>query len=418
MTRVYVHPPKKLREVHITLPASKSISNRLLIIHSYFKNKLPKTKLSQAEDTVLLRQLLLQIESKELPTQPLVINCQNAGTVFRFLTSFLANKKGTWALTGTRRMCSRPIGILVDALRQLGAQISYTGEPGYPPLLIHGNTLSGGIITLDTSVSSQFISSLLMLAPTLPGGLIVRFKNLPVSHPYIEMTLQMLKHFGVDYTLSPDQIQIEAQEFRLMPHQIEPDWSSAAFWYTLVSLSGFSGIYLDGLSKTSIQGDSIIYDIFDKLGVETRFHSEGIQLVPKQTHLSFFEYDFKAYPDLAQAVAVCCAGLGIPARLTGLKTLRIKETDRLLALETELNKLGYHCKVDADDNFIIDGKERKINTEKITINTYNDHRMAMAFACLSPIIPGIPIENPIVVSKSYPGFWDDMEKVGFIIANK
>jgi len=406
-------PPQIYREVHFQIPSSKSISNRLLVLSAIHNQDIPIQNISNADDTSLLNKLLIQIKSHGKSPDICVLNCNNAGTVFRFLTALVATIENEWVVTGSDEMKNRPVAILVDALRQLGAEIRYMEKEGFPPLRIKGKQLRGGKININASISSQYISALLMLASKLQDGLSLQINSPIVSRPYVDMTLELMNQLGIKSRILKNEIHIGPQALVPRPIGVEPDWSSAAFWYSIAVLSGHSGIFLNGFKKHSIQGDAIVSKIFDKLGVDTRFNEQGIQLITKALNDDSFEYDFTPCPDLAQAVAVTCAGLNIPARLFGLKNLRIKETDRLSALESELKNAGYACHVNTHDELIIEKKTALNAPVSVRVKTYNDHRMAMAFASLGALHTGIEIDNPQVVSKSYPGFWEHLKSLGF-----
>ena len=422
----------KILKGEINLPASKSISNRALIINYLTQNQIQLHNLSISDDTQLMIRLLDIVTKSQSPEFPVELNCKNAGTVLRFVTALLANTPGNRILTGTDRMKDRPIGILVDALLQLGADINYLDKNEFPPLEIKGKSLSGGKIKIDGSVSSQFISALLLIAPVLEKGLQLTLTNKISSRPYIEMTLGLLNHFGINYTFEGNEIKILHQNFAANDLLIEPDWSAAAYWYemaafaeeadillkdfnlsTLTLKSGLrerTGLKENGLTEShkSLQGDSILPELYQVFGVNTEILDQGIRLTKKGKPVSQFDFDFTNHPDLAQSVIVTCAGLGIKGTFTGLETLRIKETNRLEALKSELDKLGVECRVISSSGFQVSGYATHHSP---IINTYKDHRMAMAFAPLVMILASIQIENPQVVSKSYPGFWNDLIKV-------
>lgn len=403
----------------IRLPSSKSISNRALLIN-YLSGCLSDiNKLSEADDTRLMQNLLHTIEETNPSNGFTELNCQNSGTVMRFLTALLSIKTGAWRLTGNGRMYQRPIGTLVEAIRRLGADIIYLGKEGYPPLQINGKTLIGGKLAIDSSISSQFISALLMVAPVLEDGLELILQGKISSKPYIDMTLGVLKKFGVQSEFTGQTIRIKNQPIRKKNITVEPDWSSAAFWYQMVAFSEKAEILLHGLRQESLQGDAILPEIYRSLGVKTEFKKEGARLIREGEIANQFEYDFTDCPDLAQSVIVTCAGLNIQGNFTGIESLRIKETDRLSALESELRKLGVECEVVSGSGFQISGfvaRQLPITDYRSPIiNTYGDHRMAMAFAPLAMIFSSIQIKDPEVISKSYPGFWEDLGGVGFIV---
>lgn len=396
----------------IALPASKSISNRALIIHALSYGDILPQNLSVCDDT--------EVIIDAMQRRPYEIDIKGAGTAMRFLTAYLAATPGEHVLTGTDRMKQRPIGILVNALRYLGADIEYLGEEGYPPLRIKGRTLEGGHIEVAGNISSQYISALLMIAPTLQNGLQLRITDGTISRPYIDLTLWMMREYGADADWSDaDTITVNAKPYASREYTIESDWSAAAYWYEMLALQGNdeSEVRFKGLMDASRQGDSIVKYIFSLLGVKTRFVQEEGEQFPTvciKSHpcmLPRLDYDFSSVPDLAQPVVVTCALRGIPFRFTGLATLRIKETDRIEALKRELRKLGYVLRDENGDTLVWDGTRCEPTLEPI--DTYDDHRMAMAFAPAAIVFPGLRINEPQVVTKSYPQYWEDMQKAGF-----
>lgn len=435
---ITLHHNTKVLVGEIKLTSSKSISNRVLIIKALSGLEIKISNLSDAKDTQTLLQLL---SAKELTT----FDVLHAGTAMRFLTAYLAVKKGEFVLTGSERMQQRPIKILVDALRILGTEIEYLNNEGFPPLKIKGKKLLGGEITIDGSVSSQYISALMLVAPYMENGLKINFEGLITSKPYLDMTAEIMKYFGAELTWAAscfrrnDAIKVKAGKYIAKDFYVQADWSAASYWYGMVALAKEADITLHGLQKKSLQGDAVVAKIYENFGVKTEFLENGIRLTKNSNfrlRTSDFLLNFTNFPDLAQTVAVTCAALNVPAKLTGLSTLRIKETDRIIALQIELNKLGYNVEVENDDLIIaryeaislpnqtsLRGTKQSLSTKEIalprstslammSIKTYNDHRMAMAFAPLALLAP-ITIENPEVVIKSYPNFWEDVERVGF-----
>ena len=425
----------------IALPASKSISNRALVLNALSGNTLLPDNLSDSDDTrVMLRALQtlsnspLKGEKSGKASLPLgegrggsTLDIGAAGTAMRFLTAYLSVTPGEHTITGTERMRHRPISILVDALRQLGAVITYEGEEGFPPLRIIGrDDLKGGALSVPGDVSSQYISALLMIAPTLKNGLRLTLTGTIASRPYLDMTISMMRDFGAKVEWEGDDvIDVKSGTYLQRPYHIESDWSAASFWYEIVALSGDPNaeVELVGLHRDSIQGDSRVWKLFSELGVETRFEvaPDGIEVVrlkKSQSITPHFSYDFSQQPDLAQTFAVTCAMLDVPFHLTGLQSLRIKETDRIAALEKELGKM-VDVEVKGDElqtpRSPLGGDSKRMG-KSLAFDTYEDHRMAMAFApvCLRTNGP-IQINNPQVVSKSYPSFWDDLDKIGFKI---
>ncbi len=380
----------------LTITGSKSETNRLLILQKLFP-AISVVNSSNSDDSVVLKKALEK--EKEL------VDIGHAGTAMRFLTAYFATQKNTEKiLTGSHRMQNRPIGILVDALRSIGADIEYLGKEGFPPLKIKGKKLVGSTISIDGSVSSQYVSALLLIAPTLPRGLTIDFKGKITSKPYIEMTLQLLKEIGVKSQWKDNSIKVFPCDTVAEKEMIvESDWSSASYFYSMVALQPHSSVTLGAYKKNSLQGDAVLATIYKKLGVETTFTNNKIQLKHIGTSLRKLNLDLSNAPDIAQTIVVTCFGLGVPCVLTGLHTLKIKETDRLVALKNELEKLGATVMI-TDDTLILEKRTQII--ENVTISTYDDHRMAMAFAPLATKVP-INIENEEVVSKSYPDFWAD-----------
>lgn len=391
----------------IQLPASKSISNRALIIHALSKGNDVLSNLSDCDDT--------KVMVKALTEGGEVIDILAAGTAMRFLTAYLSSTPGTHIITGTERMQQRPIQILVNALRELGANIEYTRNEGFPPLRIEGAPLAGNEITLKGNVSSQYISALLMIGPILKNGLQLRLTGEVISRPYINLTLQLMKDFGASARWTSDQsISVEPQPYRCVPFTVESDWSAASYWYQMAVLSSETDIELTGLFRHSYQGDSRGAEVFARLGIETEYTEEGIRLRKNGSCVKRLDEDFVDIPDLAQTFVVTCALLDVPFRFTGLQSLKIKETDRIEALKAEMKRLGYVLH-DEDDSILYWNGERIEPQACPVIKTYEDHRMAMAFAPAAIHYPTIQIDEPQVVSKSYPGYWDDLRKAGFVI---
>ena len=409
--------PKRL-DATINLPASKSISNRALIIYALSGGRHLPQNLSDCDDTEVIIEAL-----RYMPEE---INIKAAGTAMRFMTAYLSVMRGTHVLTGTERMKHRPISVLVDALLKLGAHIEYVGEAGYPPLRITGKTLDGGLLEIPGNVSSQYISALLMIGPMLKEGLTLRLIGDIISRPYIDLTLWMMNEFGADAEwTSADTITVKPKPYRDREYFIENDWSGASYWYEMLALNDDpeSEIRLTGLMDGSKQGDSITRYIFSLLGARTKFESKkaGVpQTVTLQKNgrcVPKLEYDFVNCPDLAQTFVVVCAAKNIPFHFTGLSTLKIKETDRIEALKTEMRKLGYVLKDQNDSELLWDG-ERCDPTPEVGIDTYEDHRMALAFAPFAQKQDGLLINNPQVVTKSYPHYWNDLRLAGFQIEER
>lgn len=412
--RYILNAPKKIC-ADIDLPASKSISNRALIINALAGGGAMPENLSDCDDTTVML--------NALNGMPDVIDIKAAGTAMRFLTAYLAVTPGEHLLTGTERMKQRPIRILVDAMRYLGADISYEEQEGYPPLRIRGRRLDGGTLEIPGNVSSQYISALLMTAPMLGNGLELRLSGEIISRPYIDLTLCCMRYFGADAEWTGnDTIKVSPVPYRHRGFFIENDWSAASYWYEIIALNRNEDdeVRLNGLTDGSHQGDSVVKYLFNMLGVKTVFgtrqHNTPTTVTLKRMEdlPPRLDYDFINQPDMAQTFVVFCAVSGVPFRFTGLSTLKIKETDRIEALKTELRKLGYVIHSHGDGELSWDGERCKADPQPV-IDTYEDHRMAMAFAPVAILVPGLRINNPQVVSKSYPHFWDDLRKAGFTI---
>jgi 3-phosphoshikimate 1-carboxyvinyltransferase len=387
--------------VRINLPASKSISNRALILDALSYSPYDIQNLSNCDDTNVL--------VNALDSNDTTFDVGAAGTSMRFLTAFLSKTVGEWVITGSERMKQRPIKLLVEALNSLGARIEYIEKEGFPPLRIFGSALMGGAIHLKGNVSSQYISALMMIAPCMQNGLKIMLDGKIISKPYINMTKQMMDEYGVDVDFSGNIISIEPQDYQPIPYKVESDWSAASYWYEILSFVGNGGVFLYGLGENSYQGDSKVAILFEQLGVKTSYLSDGVLLSPNTNVTSKMEYDFTDEPDLTQTFAVTCCMKGIPFLFSGLESLKIKETDRIAALINELRKLGFVLSEPKEGCLAWNGEKCK-PTDKIKVETYDDHRMALAFAPTSLFYP-ITIENPEVVSKSYPEFWKDFDQL-------
>jgi len=397
----------------LTLAGSKSIANRALVIRALCGEDFPIAHLANAKDTQLLQDLL--------ESDAEIRDAGAAGTTFRFLTAYLALLPGTQVLTGTDRMKQRPIGLLVEALRKHGARIHYLENKGYPPLRIGPPQIPGKTnrISIPAGTSSQYISALLLIAPTMPRGLELTLKGKVVSRPYINMTLALMAYFGVRHEWRGEVITVAPQAYRARPFTVEADWSAASYYYAMAALADEVELTLNGLYEDSIQGDAVLPKMMRSFGVVTEYDKTGIRLRREgRAEKQVFEWDFLTCPDLAQTLAVTCAGLGVEGRFTGLETLRIKETDRIAALQRELAKVNASI-----DEMPTAGAPRPDRTyfrvsgqalvrECPSFATYEDHRMAMAMAPLA-LLGDIAIQEPEVVVKSYPDFWKDLEKVGF-----
>ena len=406
MGRIKVSAPENIN-TNILLPSSKSICNRALIIKALSKHDGKIENLSECDDTFVMVRALSEMTD--------TIDIMAAGTAMRFLTAYLSVTEGEHIITGTERMRQRPIKILVDALRSLGADIEYTEKEGFPPLKIRGKELSGNVISLPGDISSQYISALMMIGPTLKNGLTLNLTGNIVSKPYINLTIQIMKEFGANAVWADEHtICISNDSYKPTPYYVESDWSAASYWYEMTALSDNARVELPGLFEKSFQGDSKVAELFEQLGVTTEYGDKNVVLTKSGKVTDRMEYDFVNQPDLAQTFVVTCCMMGIPFRFSGLQSLKIKETDRMAALINEMKKLGYVISESDGSVLSWDGErcEADINP---AIDTYEDHRMAMAFAPAALKLKNIRINNPQVVSKSYPGYWKDLTKAGFNI---
>ena len=411
----YMITPPRHVDTRILLPASKSISNRALIIHALTGGNVMPENLSDCDDTKVI--------IRALSHRPEVIDIKAAGTAMRFMTAYLSVTEGEHTITGTERMKHRPIGVLVDALCYLGAEIEYVGEKGFPPLRIRGRQLEGGRLEIPGNVSSQYISALLMIAPVLSKGLEMKLTGGIVSRPYIDLTLHLMHQFGVSAEWTDiDSITVKPQPYRQRPYTIENDWTAASYWYEVLALTDELGakVILPGMMDGSRQGDSAVRYIFSLLGIKTAFADREADRLTDATltrhscMLNRMDYDFTNQPDLAQTLIATCPVLGIPFHFTGLGSLRIKETDRIEAMKTEMEKLGYILHADSGTELSWEGDRCEPAAQPV-IDTYEDHRMAMSFAPLAIRLGRIGINHPEVVSKSYPHYWNDLRKAGFHI---
>ena len=399
-----IFPPEDMIDASISLPLSKSISNRALIINSLTPNAHLLKRVAKCNDTDVMVEALSSMKEE--------VNIGAAGTAMRFLTAYFAINEGRKiVLDGSARMRQRPIKALVDALTQCGAKIEYLGEPGYPPLKIEGRAMMGGAVSLPASISSQYISAILMIAPLMQQGLTLRLEGEITSRPYILMTLEMMRRWGVDCEFEGNVITVPHSQYQAIDFDVEADWSAASYWYEISALSA-ECIALKGLDEKSLQGDSRLVEFFKMLGVETEFDDEGLSLIPSPEQYSQITLDLSEQPDIAQTIAVACCMLRIPFKLTGLATLKIKETDRLVALQTELAKLSFNLRIEQDSQLIWEGERHPI-LEEPRIDTYEDHRMAMAFAPVALYMPGLVINDIEVVAKSYPEYWEHLQSIGF-----
>lgn len=394
----------------IHLPASKSISNRVLIINALCYNPYPVKNLSDSDDTQVLQQALFSNQN--------IFDIGHAGTAMRFLTAFLSKIVGEWEVTGSERMKQRPIGILVDALIHMGARIEYLEKEGFPPLKIYGSHLKGKILELDGSISSQYISALLLIAPTIENGLILKLKGDITSRSYIELTLKLMARFGIQYKWEGNSIIVPGQNYLPGEFTVEADWSGASYWYQILALAVKGEVLLENLQLESLQGDANIAGWFEQFGVISKQKKEGVLLKKmKSVQPGKLVLDFIENPDVAQTFACLCVAKKVPFHFSGLKTLKIKETDRIAALQNELAKFGAILTEPANGELTWDGKIDHSKVEKIPlIQTYHDHRMALAFAPMTLAGLTLEINDPMVVTKSYPAFWEDLKNVGFVIS--
>lgn len=397
----------------ITLTGSKSICNRALIIRAFSKKDYPIHRIAAAKDTQTLIQLL--------DNEGDVYDAGPAGTTFRFMTAYLAIQDGTQVLTGSERMKQRPIGVLVEALKSVGANIEYLENDGYPPLKIHAPSDDFGKnnqISIPANVSSQYISALLMAGPTLPNGLELTLTGKIVSRPYIQMTLNLMAYFGIEYKWNENVISVPNQAYQAKEFTVEADWSAASYYYIMSAFADKCDLQLNGLFEESVQGDSVLQDMMTHFGVVSTFNENGVRLTRTEGSKETFVYNFLECPDVAQSLAVVCGGLNVKGHFSGLETLKIKETDRVAALNIELAKVGVDfeeqadgsCKVNSDSRV---GRLGGVRPLAPRFSTYEDHRMAMAFAPLAMIIDEVKIEEPDVVVKSYPDYWKDLASLGF-----
>jgi len=405
----------KALEARVLLPASKSISNRLLILQFHYGGGLQIDNLSRADDTVLMDSLLEVVRQYQGNGSQgiLHLDVHNAGTVFRFLTALLAIKRGHFLLTGHDRLKERPIGPLVEALRSMGAEIEYIEKVGFAPILIKGHHLEGGTIRIDGSLSSQFLSAMLLIAPMLENGLVIEPVYPLVSLPYIKMTVRLLEDLGIRITFQKNRIEIMHQENLKGRVKVEPDWSAASSWYCMLALAEKGWVRFPGLIRSGYQGDEIIADIFDPLGTETVEDDEGIIIKSKDRIKGTGSIDFSDNPDLAMPVIMAFAITGEPCKFSGLERLRLKESDRLAVMERELQKIGISLIQSSPNRWETIGSF--VRPGDVFVQDEDDHRIAMTFASLAMKDCSIFIEDPQVVNKSYPGFWKDLESAGFEI---
>lgn len=388
----------------IQITGSKSESNRMLLLQALYP-KITLDNLSNSDDTVAMK--------SGLESDKNMVDIGHAGTSMRFLSAYYSTLENQEKiLTGSSRMQERPIGVLVDALRQLGADISYLKNEGYPPLLIKGKQLRANEVRLSANISSQYITALMLIAPSLPDGLRLYLEGKITSIPYIEMTLSLLHKIGVDAIFSGQHIQVfPKKDITQITHAVESDWSSASYYFSMVALAKEADVSLSTYKKDSLQGDRVLMDVYQQFGVKSSIENNTLALKKQTMGSTHVQLDLSDAPDIAQTIAVTCYGLGLSCSLTGLHTLKIKETDRLVALQNELSKLG--ATIEITDKSLHLHKRTNPIRPNVLIETYHDHRMAMAFAPLGLLVP-IRIQDADVVTKSYPGFWKDLEQNGFL----
>jgi 3-phosphoshikimate 1-carboxyvinyltransferase len=403
-------------DTSIHLSSSKSESNRALMIDAYAEGNIQISNLSDADDTVLLNKLLFEIQSVDNQKNVVELDCNNAGTVYRFLLTFLANKPGKWILTGSERMKQRPVDDLVATLIQLGADIQYTDQIGYPPLLVSGKKLEGGFARVSLEKSSQFASSLVMAAPVLTNGLRLELTGNPSSMPYLDMTLNMMLLSGAELVRHDNIVIVKPVPYKKTDITVSADWSGASFWFELVALSEQGRLNLEGLSLKSDQGDKVLVDFYKMLGVTCKDNQNGLTVWKTGEVSDKVQFNLRDFPDLLPSLAVTCAGLGVEAVFTGLENLVIKESNRTLAIQQELAKVGISCSIPSTGELIIHcSKLNATTTGGCTIfRTYDDHRMAMALAPLVLLLGEIEIQQPEVVSKSYPAYWNELLKTNAV----
>jgi 3-phosphoshikimate 1-carboxyvinyltransferase len=396
----------------ISLPAGKSEHNRLRMIQAYATERIELLHPSESADSLLLDQLLAKVSGASGSTETILLDCNNAGTVLRFLLTYLSQKHGKWMLTGSERMKQRPIGALVDALKNLGAHISYLGNIGYPPLLVNGELLEGGLVWLDSSQSSQFATSLMLAAPMFKKGLEIGFTTPPSSASYIRLTASIMNNCGASVMVMDNQIFVEPKPYANCQARVGSDWSAAAFWYELLAISRAGELLLLDLDMESSQGDRIVSDLFTQLGVESLQHPDGVLIRATGQYTDSFKFDASHHPDLFPSLVATCAALGIPSWFSGIANLRIKESDRILAMKTELAKLGY---------VLTDLNKNECFTESFNpkdfqgfhhLSSWDDHRIAMALAPLALVSGPIEISGADAVVKSYPDFWNQLKATG------
>ena len=386
----------------IDLESSKSLSNRLLIIKELCKTKFEIQNLSNARDTKILFEILSNYKTRK------DLNCEDAGTALRFIIAFLATREGKWKVSGSKRMHERPVKPLIDCLKELGSEIEYLENKGFPPIEIKSKKLKSKKLSLAGDISSQFISALLLVAPTIENGLSLKITSKVLSKPYIDMTLGLMSDFGIEYSWENNIIKVEQQNYKAKNIEVENDWSAASFWYSFLALSKSGEIKIPNLFANSLQGDSVLSGIYSKLGIKTEFNEDYIVLYKTKNISKELELDLSNHPDLALPIIVTCCGLGIKAHLMGLESLKVKESNRLECIKKELKKFNVSCEIDSSS--IIVKENQKIVQPNTIIECHNDHRIAMSIAPLSMKVDSIKFDDKEVVNKSYPKFWEDFNR--------
>jgi len=411
MKKIQVNKKGDRLQAEIKLPASKSISNRLLMMRSLERATVHFDNLSKAEDTEMMRLFLSFINTCADSVIPMSIDAHNAGTVFRFLTAYLSQSEGKYLLTGFERMKKRPVGDLVTALRKLGAKIEYAEKDGFPPLIIHGSTLESKDVEIDATSSSQFISALMLIAPHLPNGLRIKLKGKAVSTSYIKMTAELMRQFGAEVIWKNHLIEIKPGRYEIKRVLVESDWSSAAFWYQMVAFLPAAEVLLPGLEANSSQGDRFLVEVFQSLGVRTEFLEGAVFITHHGEIASNIDFDFSDAPDIVPSVMASCAAMGVKACFRGIEHLRIKESDRIQSMQDELAKIGSQLLQEGDSYVLVPG-DKTAGAGSLSFDSHADHRLAMCMAPLALIYDKVNIINPDVVDKSYPDYWNDLIKSG------
>ena len=409
MTDIRLYHPTGILNGIVRLPASKSLSNRALIINALSGSRCSINNLSDARDTVIMKHLLYSKDNE--------LNAQDAGTAFRFLTAYLSLQSEDKILTGSERMRERPIGALVNALSQIGVEIEYLDKPGFPPICIKGlKRQMTDIVKVDAGISSQFISALMMIAPALPQGLKIQLDSHVVSRPYILMTASLMKHFGAELYIVQNIIEIKSTPYKATTYHVESDWSAASYFYSCMAMARGGELILEGLYEDSLQGDRVVADIYKNyFGIESIFTPDGLVLKKSRPYYSEEQISFLDCPDLAQTFLVTAAAAKRIVTINGLSTLKIKETDRVHAMQTELSKVNVSLTENQNEHYNLNGSNFGI-VPNTYFDTYEDHRMAMAFAPLAMIQPVCVCDSQVIV-KSFPGYWQELKNLGFEIEN-